>query len=280
MVIGIAIGFVTLIVSGILKKQIGMLMGVCISVVFVLCFLVDISIDPIKNIDAVSQSAESVSLEQMINDYAANNLNAQAIYEDNRYVLTAEIVSVERAGLLDKYNGYIVSMKTPVDDFYFHLKAQFQSNMKEDVMQLRTGDLLTFTGTCVSPQIWHNCTIVRSEKNSATSSTEKDIVDTSVSFAEIYKEFKRNELVAEERYSGNRYPITAKIIGIETDGLNNTTGGATLTMEYKVDNTIVYFYAEFEKDQETALKQVSVGDTVTFNGTCLSYGTWVDCEMK
>lgn len=53
-----------------------------------------------------------------------------------------------------------------------------------------------------------------------------------------------------------------------------------MTLSKRVDNTIVYFYAEFEKDQEEALKRVSVGDTVTFEGTCLSYGTWVDCEIR
>lgn len=63
------------------------------------------------------------------------------------------------------------------------------------------------------------------------------------------------------------------------DGLFNLTGGATLTMETQVDNTIVIFYAEFEKEQEEALKTVKVGDTITFEGECLSAGSWVECEL-
>lgn len=66
---------------------------------------------------------------------------------------------------------------------------------------------------------------------------------------------------------------------METDGLLNLTGGATLTMEIKIDNTIVFFYAEFEKEQEEALKKVNVGDTITFEGKCLSAGSWTDCEI-
>ena len=64
-----------------------------------------------------------------------------------------------------------------------------------------------------------------------------------------------------------------------TGGILNLTGGATLTMETRIDNTIVFFYAEFERDQEEALKTVNVGDTITFDGTCISAGNWEDCEL-
>ncbi|UVM99521.1 MAG: hypothetical protein [Bacteriophage sp.] len=57
------------------------------------------------------------------------------------------------------------------------------------------------------------------------------------------------------------------------------TGGATLTMEKKIGNTIVVFLAEFERDQEEALKNIKVGDEITFEGTCYSAGSWSDCEL-
>lgn len=101
-----------------------------------------------------------------------------------------------------------------------------------------------------------------------------------VTFDEIYREYKSNELRADEKYKNNRYTITATINGMATGGLLNWSGGATLTMETRVDNTIVFFYAEFEKDQEEALKSVSVGDEITFEGECLSAGSWVECELK
>ena len=87
------------------------------------------------------------------------------------------------------------------------------------------------------------------------------------------------ELRADDVYQYNRYRITAKVNGMETGGLLNLTGGATLTMEKQVDSTIVFFIAEFEKDQEDALKTISVGDTITFEGECLSAGTWENCEL-
>lgn len=98
-------------------------------------------------------------------------------------------------------------------------------------------------------------------------------------FDEIYRAYKDNELVADDLYQYNRYRVTAKINGMTNDGLFNLTGGATLTLETKVDNTIVFFYAEFEKEQEENLKTVKVGDTITFEGKCLDAGNWSECEL-
>ena len=109
--------------------------------------------------------------------------------------------------------------------------------------------------------------------------TEPEKVDTSTTYEEIYRAYKANELRADDTYKNNRYRVTAKINGMATGGLFNLTGGATLTMEIRIDNTIVFFYAEFEKEQEESLKTVNVGDTVTFEGECLSAGTWVECEL-
>ena len=118
------------------------------------------------------------------------------------------------------------------------------------------------------------------ETNKTTESDESSaVVDESVTFDEIYRAYKENELRADDVYQYNRYRITAKVNGMETGGLLNLTGGATLTMEKQVDSTIVFFIAEFEKDQEDALKTISVGDTITFEGECLSAGTWENCEL-
>lgn len=108
---------------------------------------------------------------------------------------------------------------------------------------------------------------------------KKEEIQSAVTFSEIFREYEKNELRADELYKNNRYIVTATINGMETDGLLNWSGGATLTMETRVDNTIVFFYAEFEKEQEEALKDVNVGDEITFEGECLSAGTWVECEL-
>ncbi len=120
---------------------------------------------------------------------------------------------------------------------------------------------------------------VEPHKNGYEPSTaEEDTVGTAT-FEEIYKAYKENELVADDLYKNNRYQVTAKIDDMTNDGLFNLTGGATLTLEKTIGNTIVVFYAEFEKEQEENLKTVKVGDTITFVGECLSAGGWIDCEL-
>lgn len=103
--------------------------------------------------------------------------------------------------------------------------------------------------------------------------------DLSVSYDSIYQEYKLNELRADDAYKGNRYRITGAVNGMATGGLLNWNGGATLTIEVRVGNTRVFLYAEFEKDQETALKTINVGDTITFDGECQSWGSWAECEL-
>ena len=111
------------------------------------------------------------------------------------------------------------------------------------------------------------------------SEKEKPPVIEGVTFDDIYLEYKENELRADETYKNNRYMITAKVNGMATGGLFNLTGGATLTMEKRVGKKTVFFYAEFEKEQEENLKTINVGDTITFTGECLSAGSWVECEL-
>lgn len=131
---------------------------------------------------------------------------------------------------------------------------------------------------------------VDAPKETSDSDTDSDSENTTqaqantdavgdASFEEIYRAYKENELRADEQYKNNRYRVTAKVNSMTSDGLFNLTGGATLTMEARVDSTIVVFYAEFESDQEDALKAINVGDTITFVGECLSAGTWVECEI-
>ncbi|MGM9667225.1 MAG: hypothetical protein ACI3XN_04140 [Eubacteriales bacterium] len=118
-----------------------------------------------------------------------------------------------------------------------------------------------------------------SPSESEPQTTEETSEVGTATFDEIYYAYKENELVADDLYQYNRYRVTAKINGMTNDGLFNMTGGAMLTLETKVDNTIVFFYAEFEKEQEENLKSVKVGDAITFEGKCLDAGNWTECEL-
>lgn len=118
---------------------------------------------PSENEDStvVYQSAQELDFEAMINEYRSNEIRAKEIYQDNRYEISAEIVSIEKAGLREAFIGYNVNMTVDLDDEEFSICANFSGDFKEDIMKLNTGDTLTFTGECVSPSLWYDCTIVK-----------------------------------------------------------------------------------------------------------------------
>ena len=152
------------------------------------------------------------------------------------------------------------------------------SPQKKRVVYLLCGIIIAITiFSCVS--ILMLPPIEPSPTESEPQTSEETSAVGTATFDEIYHAYKENELVADDLYQHNRYRVTAKINGMTNDGLFNLTGGATLTLETKVDNTIVFFYAEFEKEQEENLKTVKVGDTITFEGKCLDAGNWSECEL-
>lgn len=152
------------------------------------------------------------------------------------------------------------------------------SPQKKRVVYLLCGIIIVIAiFSCVA--ILMSPSMESSPSESEPQTSEETSAVGTATFNEIYHAYKENELVADDLYQYNRYRVTAKINGMTNDGLFNLTGGATLTLETKVDNTIVFFYAEFEKEQEENLKTVKVGDTITFEGKCLDAGNWSECEL-
>ncbi len=105
-------------------------------------------------------------------------------------------------------------------------------------------------------------------------------VNRAVSYDEIYRAFKNNKILAEDTYNDKYFTVTAKVNGMETGGiLGLEEDVTTLTMETKVDNTIVFFLAKFDRKQRESLKSISVGDTISFIGKC-NDGTFYECELE
>lgn len=152
------------------------------------------------------------------------------------------------------------------------------SPQKKRVVYLLCGIIIAIT-VFICTVVLVSALMNTSPSESETQTAEESSEVGTATFDEIYYAYKENELVADDLYQYNRYRVTAKINGMTNDGLFNMTGGAMLTLETKVDNTIVFFYAEFEKEQEENLKSVKVGDTITFEGKCLDAGNWSDCEL-
>lgn len=96
---GIALGFIGFIVFLATKKRLGIILSLALTIACIIFFAVDISVNPIKNQDLVSQSAQELDFAEMVSEYRTNEVRAKDTYKDNRYEISAEVVGIEQAGL-------------------------------------------------------------------------------------------------------------------------------------------------------------------------------------
>lgn len=114
-------------------------------------------------------------------------------------------------------------------------------------------------------------------KKSSSSASEQAV--TAIDFNAVYKEYKSNEVRAEETYGNKRYRVTGTVNGLTDSGLANIFGGATVTLVRQVGNTTVYFFASFSKDQKDAIMKINTGDEITFVGE-YSKMSFYSCELE
>lgn len=114
-------------------------------------------------------------------------------------------------------------------------------------------------------------------KKSSSSSSTKSV--TTLDFDAVYKEYKSNEVRAEETYGDKRYRVTGTVNGLTDSGLGNLFGSTTVTLVRQVGNTTVYFFASFSKDQKDAIMKINTGDEITFVGE-YSKMSFYSCELE
>lgn len=114
-------------------------------------------------------------------------------------------------------------------------------------------------------------------KKSSSSLSAESV--TTLDFDAVYKEYKSNEVRAEETYGDKRYRVTGTVNGLTDSGLGNLFGSTTVTLVRQVGNTTVYFFASFSKDQKDAIMKINTGDEITFVGE-YSKMSFYSCELE
>lgn len=118
-----------------------------------------------------------------------------------------------------------------------------------------------------------------SSKSKKSSSSTSEQAVTTIDFNAVYKEYKSNEVRAEETYGDKRYRVTGTVNALTDGGLANLFGGTTVTLVRQVGNTTVYFFASFSKDQKDAIMKINTGDEITFVGE-YSKMSFYSCELE
>ncbi len=153
------------------------------------------------------------------------------------------------------------------------------SILKEDIYSYETGEIKEKADTNVVKAYYDNQEAERKKERVERERTEIEAVSTQ--FLEIYDGYKSNELVADDKYKGNRYTIIGKFETVKDDGLVNTLFkeiGVTVTVE--IDNKEYNLWCKFDDSERENLKRYKTGDLITFTGECVSWGNWANCKVK
>ncbi|MDL2302054.1 hypothetical protein LJC58_06850 [Lachnospiraceae bacterium OttesenSCG-928-D06] len=146
MLIGIGLGFLFFIICLALKKKIGVLLSLLAVLMCGMFFIIDISVEPVKDIPKYIESAEEIDYVEIYNELERNEVSAKDLYNDNKYRVTATIDSISTGGLFDPKGGATITMKVDSEESIYFI-AEFGNHQPEALKEISTGDTITFAGT-------------------------------------------------------------------------------------------------------------------------------------
>lgn len=227
------------------------------------CFalmIVAVAIAPEKKIDASSLAAKSITSSVAVSSSVEEKSDSQAEEEAERNAaLKAE--SERRAAEVASN-----SKKEEPASNEQSASEKAKEEERNAAIKAESAKLAASSKAASKPK--------RSNLNS-----EKTTVVTTIDFDTVYKEYKANEVRAEETYGKKRYRVVGNVNALTDDGLMNLMGGVTVTLTRKVGNTTVFFFASFPKDQKEKIMQINAGDDITIVGEMRNLN-FFSCEIE
>lgn len=227
------------------------------------CFalmIVAVAIAPEKEVDASSLAAESITSSAAVSSSVEEKSDSQAEQEAERNAaLKAE--SERRAAEVASN-----SKKEEPASKEQSASEKAKEEERNAAIKAESAKLAASSKAASKPK--------RSNSNS-----EKTTVVTTIDFDTVYKEYKANEVRAEETYGKKRYRVVGNVNALTDDGLMNLMGGVTVTLTRKVGNTTVFFFASFPKDQKEKIMQINAGDDITIVGEMRNLN-FFSCEIE
>lgn len=227
------------------------------------CFalmIVAVAIAPEKEVDASSLAAESITSSAAVSSSVEEKSDSQAEQEAERNAaLKAE--SERRA-------AEVASNSKKEEPASNEQSASEKAKEEERNAAIKAESAKLAASSKVA-----------SKPKRSNSNSEKTTVVTTIDFDTVYKEYKANEVRAEETYGKKRYRVVGNVNALTDDGLMNLMGGVTVTLTRKVGNTTVFFFASFPKDQKEKIMQINAGDDITIVGEMRNLN-FFSCEIE
>ena len=101
------------------------------------------------------------NLKKIRKAYKNNSLNADDTYKGNRYVLYAELVSIDESGFLDKlFNDIEVLVIYKDGNTISNAWCDFNDTERDKLKKYKKGDYILFSGECFNSGNYSNCEII------------------------------------------------------------------------------------------------------------------------
>lgn len=117
--------------------------------------------DGIKEQKKQEDEQSKVIVAEIYHVYKSNKLVADDTYKGNYYTVTGIMETVKDDGLINtlfREIGVVVSVI--IDNQSYNVFCKFDKSERDNLKKYSSGDLIKFTGECISWNDWVNCEVV------------------------------------------------------------------------------------------------------------------------
>lgn len=213
---------------------------------------------------AVTQQATYIEItaNELLSAFNKNEVAAEEKYTGKNVRVTGVISDINSA---DSWSSANVLFET--DGLLHDVQCNFDSNNAPALTYLKIGQTVTIEGVCGKIQTFNliikSCKVIKTVTEVQTSVETTQTPCIEITASELWNEFDKNEVAAEQTYTGK----TVRITGV----VNNINSSSTLISANVLLECGTYYRSiqcNFYAENEASLANLSIGQTVTIEGIC------------
>lgn len=214
---------------------------------------------------AVTQQVTYIEMtaKELRDAFDKNEVEAEEKYTGKNVRVTGIISDINSA---DSWSSANVLLEAD-GSYYGCVQCNFDSSNSPALTYLKIGQTVTIEGVCGKIQTFNlmikSCKVVETVTEVQTSVETTQTPCIEITASELWNEFSKNEVAAEQTYTGK----TVRITGV----VNNINSSSTLISANVLLECGIYYRSvqcNFYAENEASLANLSIGQTVTIEGIC------------
>lgn len=216
-----------------------------------------------QNIEVAQQGTYiQITANELISAFDKNEVAAEEKYTGKNVRVIGVISDINSA---DSWSSANVLLET--DGLLHDVQCNFDSSNAPALTYLKIGQTVTIEGVCGKIQTFNliikSCKVVKTVTEVQTNVETTQTPCIEITASKLWNEFDKNEVAAEQKYTGKTVRITGTVNNINS---SSTFISANVLLECGTSFRSIQcnFYAE----NEASLASLSEGQTVTIEGVC------------